>query len=356
VARRRFRQKERSLVDSPLQPFPVHFSVLRGDALERRVLVEYNLQSPVRCGLLNRRHHDNYLVTTGNGQRFVLRLHQHEPEVTQEAVEEQAAIVAALGRAGLPVELPIPRRDGSFVQAVQAPEGVRYTLLVRFVEGATVAVAPTEAQAEQYGETAARMHAMLDQFGPQPARPQMNLAYLLQEPLRNLLALAEPYPAAHAFLAALGDTLRVKLGALALPMTPPVWGLCHGDLHKRNVLFNSSGTPTLMDWDCLGYSWRAYDLASMRRSLGRLVGPGGLDEIEAVRLFGAFLSGYTRVRPLSIAEITAIAYFVPIRHIWIRGTGVAWALRTGWHPSEFDHEWYDQMVTCLRSWMEASAG
>jgi Ser/Thr protein kinase RdoA (MazF antagonist) len=343
-------------VDAALVPFPVHSSVLRGDALERRVLVEYDLQPPVRCGLLNRENHDNYLVTTGDGQRFVLRLHQHEPEVSQEAVEEQATIVAALGRAGLPVELPIPQRNGRFVQAVQAPEGVRYALLVRFVSGRAVEVAPTETQAERYGETAAQMHALLDQVAPQPARPQMDLAYLLQEPQRHLLAQAEPNPAAQAYLAALGDTLQSKMDALALPTSPPAWGLCHGDLHKRNVLYDSSGTPTLMDWDCLGYSWRAYDLAAMRRSLGRMVGPGSPDEIEAARLFDAFLKGYRRVRALSDAEIAAIACLVPIRHIWIRGTGVAWALCTGWHPSEFDAAWYDELITCLRAWMEASAG
>ena len=46
----------------------------------------------------------------------------------------------------------------------------------------------------------------------------------------------------------------------ALPRTPPHYGLCHGDLHKRNVLFGDDDGPSILDWDCAGYG-RAYDVA-----------------------------------------------------------------------------------------------
>lgn len=44
-----------------------------------------------------------------------------------------------------------------------------------------------------------------------------------------------------------------------LPETAPVYGFCHGDVHSGNVFF-AGDKPTLFDFDCMGYGWRAYDI------------------------------------------------------------------------------------------------
>lgn len=343
--------------------FPALASVLDGAALAARVLPEYPLVPPLVCGLLARGAHDNYLVTTGDGGRYVLRVHTHEPWLTQAAVGEQAAvedqarIVAALAAMGVAVETPVARRDGRYVTPVLAPEGERFALLVRFVPGAPLEVYPTPAQAERYGELSAHMHAALDAAPSASAmhRPTLDLAYLLDEPLRTLAPLGRQHPTLWDELTARAQALAEQLRALALPREPLSWGLCHGDLHKRNVLYDDKGAPTLMDWDCLGMGWRAYDLASLRRSLGRMVEPAHLAEDEAEALFGAFLRGYTRLRPLSGAEMAAIPLLVPIRQIWIRGVGVADALAHGWHPAEFGAAWFETLVGSLRAWMDMPA-
>lgn len=337
-------------------PFPVHSSMLRGDALAGWLLESFDLMPPVTCALLVHGEHDNYLVTTGDGSRLVLRVHAHETtQVSRAAVEEQAGVMAALRRAGVAVETPVVRRDGHFAGAVDAPEGVRYTLLVHYVYGAAVEVAPTAVQAERYGELAGHTHAALDAIeraGPLTARPRMDLGYLLDEPLQRLQTLPGARGEARDELISLAETLKARLCELNLPETPPAWGLCHGDLHKRNVLYDGDGCLTLMDWDCLGASWRAYDLASMRRSLGRLVGFGGLEESEAARIFDAFLRGYARVRELTDAEWASIAYFVPVRHLWIRGGQAAWAVQGGWHPERYDAAWFEGLVRLLKGWMD----
>lgn len=336
--------------------FPVHSSVLRGDALAAWLRESYDLRLPLTCGLLVRGEHDNYLVTTGDGTRLVLRVHSHDTtELSLAAVEEQAGVMAALKRTGVAVETPIMRRDGRFAGAVEAPEEVRFALLVQFVHGAALEAAPTGAQAERYGELAGRMHAAHDTISPLAARPRMDLRYLLDEPLHVLLALPGAHGEARDYLISLAETLRARLCELNLPDTAPAWGLCHGDLHRRNVLYADDGTPTLMDWDCLGYGWRAYDLAALRRSLGKLVGFGGLEESVAARIFDAFLRGYTRVRGLSDAERASIAYFVPVRHLWICGGEAAWALQGGWHPDRYDAAWFDGLVRLLKGWMMSFA-
>lgn len=340
--------------------FPALSSLLDGAALAARVLPQYPLAPPLTCGLLARGEHDNYLVTAGEGDsgRYVLRVHTHERGLPQTAVEEQARIVAGLAAAGVAVESPVARCDGGYVTPVLASEGERFALLVRFVPGAPVATYLTPAQAERYGELAARTHAALDAVSSSAAahRPTLDLAYLLDEPLRMLAPLGRQHPALWDELTVRARELAERLRALALPREPPAWGLCHGDLHKRNVLYNGDDSaPTLMDWDCLGTGWRAYDLASLRRSLGRMVEPAQLSEDEADALFGAFLRGYTRLRPLSGAEMAAIPLFVPMRQLWIRGVGVAGALAGGWHPAEFGAAWFEALVGSLHAWMEAAA-
>lgn len=341
---------------------PALASVLDGAALAVCVLPAYPLAAPLTCGLLARGEHDNYLVTAGDGGRYVLRVHTYERGLTREAVEQQARIVAALVGAGIAAEAPVARRDGRYVTPVMAPEGERFALLVRFVSGAPVAAYPTPEQAARYGELAAGAHAALDAVGPAPHRPTLDLAYLLDEPLRVLEPLGRQYPALWDELTARAATLAARLRTLALPLTAPAWGLCHGDLHKRNVLYSDGdgdGTvdaPTLMDWDCLGMGWRAYDLASLRRSLGQMVEPARLAEDDAQTLFGAFLRGYARARPLAEAELAAIPLLVPIRQIWIRGVGVADALAGGWHPAEFGAAWFEALVGSVRMWMDTPAG
>lgn len=337
--------------------FPALASVLDGAALAARVLPEYPLVPPLVCGLLARGAHDNYLVTTGDGGRYVLRVHTYERGLALESVEEQARIVAALAAMGVAVEAPVARRDRHYVTPVLAPEGERFALLVRFVPGAPVAAYPTPAQAARYGELAARMHTALDTipFTAATHRPTLDLAYLLDEPLRMLAPLGRQHLALWDALTARAQEVAERLRALALPCESPAWGLCHGDLHKRNVLYGDKGSPTLMDWDCLGMGWRTYDLASLRRSLGHMVEPAQMAEGEAAALFGAFLRGYTRLRPLSEAETATIPLFVPIRQLWIRGVGVAGALAGGWHPAEFGAEWFEALAGSLRAWMDVPA-
>lgn len=68
-------------------------------------------------------------------------------------------------------------------------------------------------------------------------------------------------------------------------------------------------------------------------------------------MVSACLRGYTRVRGLSAAERASIAYFVPVRHLWIRGGEAAWALQCGWHPDRYDAAWFDGLVRLLKGWM-----
>ena len=186
------------------------------------------------------------------------------------------------------------RKDGSYTQALNAIEGIRYAMLSRFVSGTVHGTTLTEEQAHLYGTTVAKMHHCLDRQKQRYMRKHLDLSFLLDEPLSLMALFLAHHPEVCTYLTELAARLKAKLEELALPRTPPAFGICHGDLHKQNILLDEQGQLTLMDWDCVGYCWRAYDLAILRWSIGPLVGPEGLGEPRTTRLYEAYLHGYSR--------------------------------------------------------------
>lgn len=79
----------------------------------------------------------------------------------------------------------------------------------------------------------------------------MQLPFLLVAPLQLILPLLHNRPADGRYLRAVADAVRTQVSRL--PATVPAYGLCHGDLHKRNVLDDGHVQLTELDWDCLGY-------------------------------------------------------------------------------------------------------
>jgi Ser/Thr protein kinase RdoA (MazF antagonist) len=79
----------------------------------------------------------------------------------------------------------------------------------------------------------------------------------------------------------------------ALSSAPLTFGFAHGDLNSSNILFRDGG-ETVIDFDCCGLGYRAYDIAAFARgvTLTRMPGP------EASALISAQLAGYVEVSPI----------------------------------------------------------
>ena len=92
----------------------------------------------------------------------------------------------------------------------------------------------------------------------------------------------------------------------------PIYGFCHGDLQTRNVHIVEPDRLTVFDFDCCGYSWRAYEFASILREFG---GDGPASE--------CFHSSLSEIRQLSKAEADVIPYFWAVRSIWELGLQTA---------------------------------
>ncbi|MFN8493347.1 MAG: phosphotransferase [Caldilineaceae bacterium] len=328
--------------------FPVQRSILAGAALVDRVLVQYDLPLPITCQLYSQYANGIYRVQAGD-ERFWLRIYNHG-EFSYQEIEAEVAVLNQLAMRDLPAVRLVCSREGKFIYTLCAPEGERHCVLTAHAAGRPPGRDITPEQAAVYGDAVAQLHGGLDQLPPHYHRPQLDFGTLLDEPLTFLQSVLTHRPDDWHFLCQAAEWLRTQLAQL--PTTPPIYGLCHGDLHKANILFDPTGPLTVIDWDCLGYGWRAYDLAVLRWSIGPAVGAEGIGEPRLSEVWEAYLNSYRTYRSLTPVEEAALPHFVAVRQIRVLGWDVQRALdgRLGVWLLNDGH--FDYWIGLLRAWLK----
>ncbi|WP_438433267.1 phosphotransferase enzyme family protein [Gorillibacterium sp. sgz500922] len=321
----------------------VRHSQLHPDALKKELADRYALGAPMQCRLFDSGINDIYVVNA-EGARFFCRV-SLTGRVTRKDVEEEVAVLRLLADKGIRVAKPIACQDSAFVWEVQAPEGPRAVVL--FEEAPSAPSADKGKQACRLGSDLARLHAIADEQNPAVSRPAIDLHQLIEEPLRKMKPhfehRSEEYQALREAAEQLGQAIERKLG-----YEKPVYGFCHGDIHGGNVHF-SGEEPTLFDFDCMGYGWRAYDICVF--AWNETFGEEGYVESEPWK---AFLEGYQSVRPLSEREIQAIPAFAALRDLWLAGLH-ADVLERNAGCSWYNDGYLDNRLRYFKLWQERAA-
>ena len=322
--------------------FPVQSSVLSPSGLVARVLPHYALPEPMLCRLIARGVNDTYQVTAG-ADTFYLRVSIHGWR-TRDELEAELALVTDLRGRSLAVAPVVLRADGDMLTALLAPEGERFAVLFASAPGESVPDLTTQ-QARAYGRLAAGVHMGADAAPNAYRRFPLDERHLLDAPLASIRAAMVNGGEDLLFLEQIAERVRHRLGTL--PRTPPEYGLCHGDLHPGNVHFDAAGQPTLFDFDCMGYGWRAYDLTVF---LWNAFGEGRTKRWRETR-WRAFTRGYREVRPLPERLGEVMPLFLVARQIWLLGLDCA--DRGGLPPQWISPEWLHAMVRPIRTWVAA---
>jgi Ser/Thr protein kinase RdoA (MazF antagonist) len=322
---------------------PVQSSILSPGALVERVLPEYALPHPRSSRLISRSMNDVYQVTAG-AETFYLRVSGHGWR-SRDAIAAELALIADLSARGVPVAPVVPRDDGAVLTPLAAPEGERFAVLFAAAPGAPVRNI-TPQQARDYGRLAAALHTAADASATTYHRFALDECHLLDEPLRAVRAAMLNVDGGDdlVFLERVAERVRHRLRAL--PRTQPGYGLCHGDLHPGNVRFDAAGEPTLFDFDCMGYGWRAYDLTVF---LWNAFGERRPKRWRESR-WRAFRRGYREVRPLPDDLDEALPLFLVARQLWLMGLDSA--DRSGWPPQWLTADWLRDMVRPVRTWVD----
>jgi Ser/Thr protein kinase RdoA (MazF antagonist) len=294
---------------SPDLFIPVYRSLLTDSALAERLLPEYDLPLDATCHFWNQSINDTYLVRAGT-TRWMLRIAPTQRR-SDEQLTTEIELLHFLHHQGLQVPQPLPRRDGTVMRTLAAPEGPRHAVLFTFVPGATYTA--TAAHSYRYGRAIAHFHRVTDSFPQDRPLWRFEAAELLERPLELLHSLMASWQADRAFLVELVERLRPILAGL--PRAAPMYGLCHGDLNNGNFHLIGDDQWALLDFEYIGYGWRVFDIATFFNN--QLNQEGYTPQTRA--LLDAFLDGYQSIRPLSPMETTVLPAFVALRQIWLWG-------------------------------------
>jgi Ser/Thr protein kinase RdoA (MazF antagonist) len=310
--------------------------------LAHTAVAAYDITAP-RLTLLRHLYNTTFRVDDADGQRYVLRIHRSGTP-TVESVGAELAWLSALRRdTPLEVPAPVPTRDGSLLTVAVTPNmpEPHICVLLRWLDGQGLNAGLTPTRLERVGELTARLQEHAKRFGPPPGFPRARVDGLVESARR----LPDPFaPEVVAKIQTLvTDTLGAKEAALVAKVIaqvqaaeralsirqtnwrspeehPPTFGLIHADLHHYNLLF-ARGTVKAIDFDDCGFGPHLYDLAV---TLNELVGRATYPVLRA-----GLLTGYRRVRPLSVEHEAYLDTFIALRQL----QDALWVLEQREHPA-----------------------
>jgi Ser/Thr protein kinase RdoA (MazF antagonist) len=287
----------------------VHHSLIAADALIDVVREAYDLGSPITCRLLSASGNDQYLITSAT-TTAILRVYHHDHYWLTSAAHYQFELdwLNHLHQHHAPVSYPLPQRNGAFLGALRAPEGIRYYALFSFAPG-SVRYPLTVAQCQILGTALASIHQASNRFTTDHPRHHFDLAFLLDDAIERIRPFLAQSDGAIGVIETAADRVRAQVANL-IP-TEDAYGVISGDFHGFNNHFTATNAVTFFDFEVCGYGWRAYDLATFLWNARSNTLPNELWE--------AVVQGYQTIRPLTQAEQAAIPAFVYARQIWLMG-------------------------------------
>lgn len=280
--------------------YPTLRSILQPEALAESVGAAYGLEV-TGCSLLKTQLSDLYRVDSEAGP-YILRVYPHGLNLSK-WVAAEVMILNDLIEKGIPVSAPVPRRDGSWLLPLDAPEGERCAVLFTYAHGRSLKRAGEPGLFVEFGRLAARMHIAAAALPPGAARVSLDGYTLLARPLE---VIGLTYPERTGEIEELREAARIAQQVFdVLPQS--TWGFCHGDLNFSNVHVDPQGKLTLFQFEYCGPGWPAYDVATVMN----------FESVDAARFF---MEGYERERPLSPLEREALGWFQIANRLWMLGT------------------------------------
>jgi homoserine kinase type II len=295
--------------------FPVIQSVVDPAALGRALAARYTLTPPVRCRLVSRGINDLYWIAAGP-RVFAAKV--AAPRRGDAEFAYEPAFVAHLDRVGFAVPTPASTWDGAPFFTIEAPEGRRQVMLLRWLDGSLLGKAVSEEQARQLGAWLARIHQAAAGFVPKVRRRAWGIDQL-QTNLPQLMDMIGGDAGLRAFLGRATSTVLSRLAALDPQICPR--GACHGDYHYGNIMVMADRAIAVLHFSDCGDDFMAADLASF---FWRADCDGAGDQLNP-----AFQAGYEAVRPLQPAERANMPLFRAARHLAVAAAYAAHTNRIG---------------------------
>lgn len=250
----------------------------------RRLLADYAIGEledfrGISAGVTN----TNYFVDTTLGRWVLTLFEQSAPDELPFFMQ----LMDHLAAHGVPGAHPVARNDGRFLSSVQGKPAA----LVYRLEGASTD-SPSTAQCRALGGVVAEMHRGVAGFERRQSNPR-DLAWIKNAATR----LVDHLPAEEREL--LADEIAFQAEAATTHFAHLPHAVIHADLFRDNVLLRGDRVAGIIDFYYACYECLLFDLAGICSDWAFQNGRFLPEHWQA------FVSAYTRRRPLTPEEIAA---------------------------------------------------
>jgi Ser/Thr protein kinase RdoA (MazF antagonist) len=153
-----------------------------------------------------------------------------------------------LDKQQLVVPTPVAKQDGTFIQVLNAPEGIRYAVLFKLVPGTAPVINQTTSH--QYGQAVGELHATTEFYPKDVTGFHFAITDMVDEPLERSESLFNEHINEHKYLLDISKSL--KQATDKLPRTGAIHGICHGDLNSSNFHVYGEANWSLIDFEYFG--------------------------------------------------------------------------------------------------------
>jgi len=288
--------------------FNVQASILSEQALQDQLLSRYGLDSVVGCRLHKYGVNDTYRVKTADSLHFLRVYSLRYSEYS--AIQREVRVLQALAGRNVSVGCPVADRTGEIIHRLQAPEGLRYTVLFSGGQGKQIDV-KSESQMEALGAWVGGFHNAADDLALPGVRGGMDIQRMVDRNVQSVLPRLKGREQDRDFLQNLAGQLTSRLRQLSGRSAET--GVIHGDLHMDNAVFSTEHGITVFDFCDSGIGWRLYDLGVVLFMIRiRLQ-----DAEQQDSAWEAFLRGYRKHRSLPDDAEREVMLFVALKILWL---------------------------------------
>ena len=221
-----------------------------------------------------------------------------------DTARQSVAIMRYLEEKDFPVPKTILTKSGESIFETEANGEKKLIVLMEFIEGDEPEL---EICAAEVGALVGRFHQLMEEY---PLELISHGKEFFIDRYLNFLC-QKNYPRIAEY-EELGRRLWNKVKTLPK-------GLCHGDLHRGNLLQNPAGRIYLLDFDTACRAPLMFDVMVMCDMTNYFnLQPEDIDETKKV--YQKFLLGYSKYHKLSNEEIISFPYWVAIRHFQLQAT------------------------------------
>lgn len=237
----------------------------------------------------------------------VWNIHEQITGSTLEQLLAEVDFVRYLAKNHLPVSLPVPSRNGAWVEVIPIDE--RACFLAYCFEKAPGILYPDEDEVifpepilEKWGRLSGKLHRLSERYQPHPNRQRLPWDAF------DLLDFSTLIPPEQSLVYQRRTEILERMRAL--PQDSSSFGLVHGDFHHGNFLVDGEEI-TLFDFDAANYFWYVGEICvALDNCLPLPRSDTAKRRAYALHFLRHFLSGYRKEKPLEICWLAQIPLFL----------------------------------------------